>query len=129
MSGEGENEDPSANFSSEVKVKKVMALFRDMQREFKPNADTLTPLELEIAVVEVEKWTREEKNTETSFKVTNAPSTNGVLAKQTRGWLEVCEEYGGEQKCFLDGSIVTTIKVVTEGKYTDRKHIRSARVL
>ena len=54
------------------------------------------------------------KNTETSFKVMNAPSTNGVLVKQTREGLEICEECGGEQKCFLDGSIVTTIKNDTE---------------
>ena len=114
MSSEGENADPSADVNLEAKVKKVMALFRDMQREFKPKEDPLMPLELEIAVVEVEKWTREEKNTETSFKVMNAPSTNGVMVKQTRGGLEICEECGGEQKCFLDGSIVTTIKNDTE---------------
>ena len=90
-------------------------------------------LEVENAVLEVEKWTREEKNTETSFKVTYTPSINRSLAKQIRGWLEVCEECGGEQKCFLDGSIVTTIKDDTEMEArkvgTDRKHIRSARVL
>lgn len=55
MSSEGENVDPSADVNLEAKVKKVMALFRDMQREFEPKEDPLMPLELEIAVVEVEK--------------------------------------------------------------------------
>jgi hypothetical protein len=104
-----------------------------MQREFKPKKDPLMSLELENAVLEVEKWTREEKNTETSFKVTYTPSINGSLVKQTLGVLEICEEYDGEQKCFLDGSIVTTIKDDTEMEArkvgTDRKHIRSTRVL
>ena len=116
MSSEGENADPSADDNLEAKVKKVMALFRDMQREFKPKEDPCTH-----AVGVGDRGSRsgemnERRKKHRDILQSHERAVHQWGAGETDTQIEGSKfaKSVGKQKCFLDGSIVTTIKDDTE---------------